>query len=361
MSEQLRALIRRQIAQTGPMSLADYMALCLAHPEHGYYMGRDPLGKSGDFTTAPEITQMFGELIGAWCVVAWRQMGSPSPFALVELGPGRGTLMRDLLRATARAENFHAALSVHLVETSPALRVKQQETLSEREITWHDSIETLPNVPLLTIANEFFDALPVRQFVRAPKAWAERCVTLGDDGETLAFGLNPRGSLAAALLPSAAEPGDIAELNLASLSIMGALAKRIARDDGALLAIDYGYAEGFGDTLQALRHHQFVDPLAFPGDSDLTAHVDFAALAKAAAQAGAEAHGPVEQGEFLHALGLEARAAFLTRAHPEQSAALSAAVKRLTDEEEMGRLFKVLAVTRRETPPPAGFENLGED
>jgi NADH dehydrogenase [ubiquinone] 1 alpha subcomplex assembly factor 7 len=361
MSEALRALIRRQIAQTGPMSIADYMALCLAHPEHGYYASRDPLGKSGDFTTAPEISQMFGELLGAWCVITWRQIGSPAPFALVELGPGRGTLMRDALRASARAEDFQAALSVHLVETSPVLRGRQKDALGDRAVTWHDSIETLPHVPLITLANEFFDALPIRQFVRGPQQWAERCVVLAEDGETLSFGLSPRGALAASLLPREAAPGDVAELNLAAVSNCTSLARRIVRDGGALLAIDYGYAEGHGDTLQALHAHAPIDLLAAPGESDVTAHVDFAALARAAEQAGAQAHGPVEQGALLHTLGLTARADALARAHPEQRETLAAAVRRLTDEAEMGRLFKALAVTRQGAAPPAGFEVQFED
>lgn len=356
MSAELRALIRRQIAATGPISIADYMTLCLAHPEHGYYRRRDPLGISGDFTTAPEVSQMFGELLGAWCVIAWKAIGSPAPFALVELGPGRGTLMRDALRATSRAADFHAALSVHLVETSPALRAKQKEALGAYAVTWHDTIDTLPNVPLITLANEFFDALPLRQFVREARGWAERCVALAQDGETLCFGLSPRGGLAAALLPNDAAAGDVAELNLAAVSIAGALGKRIVRDDGVLLAIDYGYAEGHGDTLQAVKSHQPIDPLEAPGDSDLTAHVDFAALARAVRQAGAEAHGPVEQGAFLHTLGIEARAAALAAANPGERETLAAAVRRLTDEAEMGRLFKVLAVTRNAAAPPAGFE-----
>jgi NADH dehydrogenase [ubiquinone] 1 alpha subcomplex assembly factor 7 len=356
MSAALRALIRRQIEQAGPMSVADYMALCLAHPEHGYYRGRDPLGRSGDFITAPEVSQMFGELVGAWCVVAWRQAGSPAPFALVELGPGRGTLMADALRATARAADFHAALSLHLVETSPVLREAQRATLAGATVAWHETIDTLPDVPLIVVANEFFDALPVRQFVRDAKGWAERCVGLGPEGETLVWTLAPRGGLAAALLPRDAQPGEVAELNLASVSLMTTLSQRIVKRGGAALVVDYGYAEGYGDTLQALQDHAFVDPLAAPGDSDLTAHVDFAALARAATQAGAQAHGPIEQGELLYALGIEARAAALARAHPERAEELARAFHRLTDEEEMGRLFKAMAVTRRDAAPPAGFE-----
>jgi SAM-dependent MidA family methyltransferase len=337
------------------------MALCLAHPEHGYYRRRDPLGTSGDFTTAPEISQMFGELLGAWSLIAWKTIGAPSAFALVELGPGRGTLMADALRATARAADFHAALSLHLVETSPVLREKQQQALGPYGPVWHDSIDTLPALPTIILANEFFDCLPVRQFLRTQSGWAERCVGLAADGETLAWTVSPRGALAAALLPRTAAPGAIAELNLAAGTAMRALAQHILAHDGTLLAIDYGYTQGYGDTLQALRNHRFVDPLAAPGDCDLTAHVDFAALVRAAEEAGAAAHGPVEQGAFLATLGIELRAAALLRAQPQAKEMIEAALKRLTDPEEMGRLFKVLALTRRGQASPAGFEIEAEE
>jgi len=344
-STPLFAILRDEILATGPMPLARYMDLCLGHPLHGYYRTRDPLGASGDFVTAPEISQMFGELVGIWIAAAWGALGAPAPLALVELGPGRGTLMQDALRALARAApGLRPAL--HLVETSPPLRAAQAERLSAHAPTWHEGIATLPPGPAIVVANEFFDALPVRQFQRTERGWCERCVGLAPDGERLAFGFatepDPRIDAQAPVGVTLTLPG-------AALDTVRDLARRLVRERGALLAIDYGHARpGFGDSLQAVAGHRFVDPLGAPGEADLTTHVDFSALARAAASEGARVHGPVDQRDFLQALGLRERAERLSAgATPQQAVRIAAAVTRLTDPARrgMGSLFKAMAVS----------------
>jgi SAM-dependent MidA family methyltransferase len=340
----LKDQVRDLIALEGPITVERYMDLCLRH----YYASRDPLGAAGDFTTAPEISQMFGELIGLWMLEVWHAMGRPDPCRLVELGPGRGTLMADLLRATKLLPDFQAAISVHLVETSPALRQRQQATLaaSGLPITWHDRLEDVPPGPILLVANEFFDALPLRQFVATERGWCERLVGL--DADRLIFGLRAEPE------PSLGNPlrlGDVLEWPVASVAVMRELSGRIARDTGAALIIDYGYwGPAFGDTLQALKAHAFADPLEEPGEADLTTHVDFQRLAAAASNAGVRVHGMGTQGEFLQALGIAARAASLqTRATPSQAADIDKALARLTERgpKAMGELFKVLAVTHQ--------------
>lgn len=339
--------IRDEILAQGPMPLARYMSLCLGHPVHGYYRTRDPLGSAGDFVTAPEISQMFGELVGIWIAATWEAMGAPTDLALVELGPGRGTLMDDALRALTRAAPGLTP-TLHLVETSPPLRAAQAARLSAFAPTWHDSVATLPDTPSLVIANEFFDALPVRQFQRAERGWFERLVGLTPDGTGLVFGL------AAEPDPQIAAPAPIGVLMTvpgAALEAMRDLARRCVANRGALLAIDYGHVRpGFGDTLQALASHRFVDPLLAPGEADLTTHVDFAALARAATGEGALVHGPVDQRDFLFALGLRERAERLSaRADPVQAEAIAAAFTRLTDPQRrgMGSLFKAMAIADR--------------
>nr|WP_230531682.1 SAM-dependent methyltransferase [Microvirga roseola] len=352
--------LREMIALEGPIPVERYMNLCLRH----YYASRDPLGEAGDFTTAPEISQMFGELVGLWVLELWHAMGRPSPVRLVELGPGRGTLMADLLRAARLLPDFGKAATVHLVETSPALRQRQQTALasSGSPIAWHDDIGEVPQGPMLLVANEFFDALPVRQFVATERGWCERLVGL--DGENLIFGLRPEPERA---FSNPLRLGDILEWPAASLAIMKSLSRRIARDGGAALIIDYGYwGPAFGDTLQALKKHAFVDPLSEPGEADLTTHVDFQRLAQAAAEERVRVHGVSSQGDFLAALGIEARAAALKkRATPAQAEDIDRALARLTERgpKAMGDLFKVLAVTHesieavpglatRSPPPP---------
>jgi SAM-dependent MidA family methyltransferase len=318
------------------------MGLCLRH----YYATRDPLGLAGDFTTAPEISQMFGELIGLWLLEVWNGMGRPTDCRLIELGPGRGTLMADLLRATRLLPDFKAAATVHLVETSPSLRRKQRAALASSDFSlhWHDRIEDVPSGPTLLVANEFFDALPVRQFVGTERGCCERLVGL--EGERLIFGLRPEPEPA---LGTPLRLGDILEWPVASINVISELARRLAGDMGAALILDYGYqGPAFGDTLQALKGHNPVDPLEEPGEADLTTHVDFHRLAQAAAAQGARAHGIATQGDFLLALGIEARASALkARAKPGQAADIDRALARLTERGPtgMGDLFKVLAVT----------------
>jgi len=360
----LGALIAARIARLGAITVADYMAEAVAHPDHGYYMSGDPFGARGDFVTAPEISQMFGELIGLWCADTWQRMGAPEPVLLVELGPGRGTLMADALRAARVVPGFGAALRLHFVEISPALRTRQRETLAERAggvaPSWHESLAQVPDGPLLLVANEFFDALPIRQFEKRLEGWCERLVTLAPDGETLAFALAPPGPWAAALLPAAlreAPPGALAEVSAPAIGIAGEIGRRLATGGGAALIIDYGHAEPrTGATLQAVRRHAAHAVLEDPGAADLTAHVDFSMLARAATEAGARAHGPVPQGRFLEALGIGARARALGEsATPDQASEIASALRRLTHPREMGELFKVLALGDPDLGPPAGF------
>ena len=338
-------LIADEIRLGGPIGLDRYIGLCLGHPVHGYYRTRDPFGPAGDFVTAPEISQMFGELLGVWVAATRTLMGAPERLTLVELGPGRGTLMADALRAL-RTLAPEVAIDLHLVETSPILRRLQETRLAGRAAHWHESIETLPPGPMIVLANEFFDALPVRQFERTAAGWCERLVGLGPDGAALAWGLRPEPD---PLIARAASLGSVLTLPSVALGMVRTLARRLVRDGGVVLVLDYGHAQpGFGDTLQAVRGHRFVDPLDTPGEADLTTHVDVAALARAAEAEGARCHGPVDQRDVLLGLGLRQRADRLKAcATPEQGAAIEAAVARLTDPARrgMGSLFKVLAVS----------------
>ena len=355
----LAAILREMILSDGPMTVARYMALCLGHPQHGYYITRDPLGRGGDFTTAPEISQMFGELLGLWVADTWQRMGAPGVFGLVELGPGRGTLMADALRAARALPGFTAAVEVHLVETSPVLRQAQGRALAgaRKTVEWHETIDTLPgDRPLIVLANEFFDALPIRQFVQAGGVWRERLVGL-DAAGTLVFGLS--GEAAEVALPEAPE-GALREACPDGVAIITALGARLAAQGGALLAIDYGYAvSAAGDSLQALRAHRFDDVLAAPGEADLTAHVDFAALAAAGRRAGLSAHPLLSQHTLLARLGIGVRAGALMRAAPAQAGEIEAAGRRLTGLEKggMGGLFKALCLTAPGLAAPAAFDS----
>lgn len=341
LAEKMAALIRA----AGPLTVADYMAMCLADPEYGYYMRREPFGRTGDFITAPEISQIFGELIGLWAVAVWEMMGQPRPFVLAELGPGRGTLMADMLRTAKIKPEYLRAADVHLVEMSPRLREIQKQTLtaSGLAVHWHGSVADLPPGPAIIVANEFFDALPIRQFQWTEKRWAERVVGLSDAG-ALAFGLVPVEQRPAGVpLPD----GAIIEASPAGKAVMTTLAERFKRYGGAALVVDYGAAEpGTGSTLQAVRAHKYDDPLAAPGEADVTAHVDFAALARAATAAGAEVRTLIGQGEFLIRLGLVDRANVLGRGKDKKTRdAIAAAIERLAAPKAMGTLFKVLAVS----------------
>ncbi len=347
----LAAAIRAEIAASGPMRLDRYMALCLGHPEHGYYMRGDPLGAAGDFTTAPEISQMFGELLGLWAAQVWADLGRP-PLRLVELGPGRGTLMADALRA-GRAAGF--APEVWFVETSPALVAAQARAVpAARHVA---RLQEVPAGPMILLANEFFDALPIRQLLRAGGAWRERLVGLRED--RLVWGLGPPRPDG----PAAPE-GAVREVCPAGRAVAAEVGARLVAHGGAALIVDYGAeppATGGGDTLQALRAHAPADPLAAPGDADLTAHVDFAALAAALRGAGARVAPLATQGALLGALGIAARAAALARARPERAAEVAAAARRLTAPDAMGTLFKALAAAGPGQPPLPGFEDAPAD
>ncbi len=351
--------IRERIARGGPIPVAEYMAIALGDPEHGYYRTRDPLGAGGDFITAPEISQVFGELIGLWCVVTWRAMDAPDPVRLIELGPGRGTLMVDALRAAAGVPEFTAAAAIHLVETSPALRDRQRDALAAARPTWHDEMGDIPDGPCLVIANEFFDALPVEQFERTPDGWRRRCIGVDDAAGTLCFVLSD-GEWEPPAPFRDAPPGVPCEVRPEADRLAGDIARRITRDGGAALIIDYGHAaRAPGETLQAVRRHRFDDVLARPGLADLTAHVDFEALSEAARMAGADVHGPLAQGTFLDRLGLGARMRRLCDGAPERAEDIRSRCRRLSDPAEMGELFKVVAITPPGSAAPAGFEPEG--
>lgn len=361
--EDLGARIARRIRREGPLSLAAFMAMALYDPEDGYYARRDPLGAAGDFVTAPEISQIFGELIGAWCADLWQRLGRPDPVILAELGPGSGALMADMLRAAAAAPGFRAAVRVHLVEASPMLRERQRRRLAAAAPSFVAGFDELPPGPLLLVANEFLDALPIRQLLRRPDGWHERLVTLDAAGR-LVFAEGPASAALSLLVPAAcraAAAGGVVEICPAAAALMASLGERLAHQPGAALFVDYGYcAPPLRPTLAAVRHHAATALLDDPGGADLSAHVDFAAMKTAAGAAGAAVHGPVPQRRFLAALGAEARLAVLSRqARPVQQETLATGLKRLIDPAQMGTLFKALAVTSPELAPPAGFADGG--
>jgi NADH dehydrogenase [ubiquinone] 1 alpha subcomplex assembly factor 7 len=337
--------LTRHIEAAGPITVADFMGACLADPEHGYYMRREPFGRAGDFVTAPEVSQIFGELIGIWAVAVWEMMGSPRRFVLAELGPGRGTLMADMIRTSLIKPTFLQAADIHLVEISPRLRELQQQKLAPTglAIHWHRRIEDLPDGPAIVVANEFFDALPIHQFQWANGRWSERVVGLTADGK-LAFGLRPVDHRP----PGVALPdGTLIETSPAAKGAIAAIAGRLKSDGGAALVVDYGSASpGTVSTLQAVRAHKYDDPFAAPGEADITAHVDFAALARAATEAGAIARPLMRQGEFLIRLGLVERANVLGRDKDTAARdAIAAGIERLAAPKAMGDLFKVLAIS----------------
>ena len=347
----LQSEIKKLIKSSGPMPVWRYMELCLTHPNYGYYISRDPLGREGDFTTSPEVSQMFGELLGLWVGSVWKAIGSPSLLRLIELGPGRGTLMADALRALRVLPPLYQALSIHLVEINPVLREKQKAALSGvRIIAWHDSLDQVPNGPAVILANEYFDVLPIHQAVKRETGWHERTVEI-DDGGKLAFGFAadpmPRFEVLLPPLVRAAPVGAVFEWR-SDTEIMK-IATRMRDQGGAALIIDYGHIRSdAGDTFQAIARHSFADPLKNPGQADVTAHVDFQALARAAEDLGARVHGPVPQGEFLKWIGIETRAVTLmAKASLEVSEDISSALKRLTGDGRgaMGSMFKVLAVS----------------
>ncbi len=336
------------------------MEICLTHPVFGYYITRDPIGKAGDFTTAPEISQMFGELIGCWAAHVWQGLGQPTPFKWIELGPGHGTLTADALRAVMNVSVMAKDVRVHLVEISPPLRKLQQNVLAEWQPIWHMDLTTVPDGPSVIIANEFFDVLPVRQFIRDRATWRERLVTLDKTG-ALSFTSSPP-MLIDPELPAAlgdVQDGEIIEVSPSSNSLTKALTNRLCNHGGVALIIDYGHnACSAGETLQAVRNHAYTPVLDAPGETDLTAHVNFAELVRAAKSAGGVTYGPVTQSHFLKALGIEILAKRLCdKARPEKRGDIESAFERLTTPEAMGHLFKVMAIGVPGTLPPPGFKH----
>ena len=345
-------IIADKIDREGPISLGEYMAIANAH----YYASKDPLGEEGDFVTAPEISQMFGEIVGVWLADLWLRKGSPGHCHYVELGPGRGTLAHDALRSMGK---FGCRPVVHFVETSPVLKTRQAQL--HPEAIWHDDISTLPDDgPLLIVANEFFDALPVEQYVATSGGWRRQMVAR----DRSKFVATPSIETAAEQISGSASgfpDGTILERSPASVEVAGDLGNRLAKQGGTLLIIDYGYARpGTGSTLQAVKDHMPISPFDCPGASDLTAHVDFHTLANIARTRMLSVHGPTQQGQWLKSLGIDQRAAALIAASPKQADAIRAAHQRLTHPEEMGCLFQVMATTAIDWPQPEGF-SYGEE
>jgi NADH dehydrogenase [ubiquinone] 1 alpha subcomplex assembly factor 7 len=358
----LEAEIRRLIGIAGPMPIAEYMRLCLTHPEHGYYTNRDPLGSGGDFITAPEVSQMFGEIIGLWLAAVWKDLGAPENIRLIELGPGRGTMLIDILRAAKSVPGFHNAIVLHLIEISPALQKVQERRLEPLGVPtlWHTALEQVPAGPCLIVANEFVDALPIHQAVRQSDGWHERGVIVGADGALAIGAMRDPLSHFEATLPRGlrqAPAGSIYEWR--SDTAMLEIGRRV-REDGAALIIDYGHAwYGLGETLQAVSGHSFADPLRAPGAVDLTAHVDFQALAQAAESIGGRSHGPLAQRDWLRRLGIDQRAAALKAHAPYgKGTEIDQGLSRLTASgpRGMGELCKVIAIADPRLRELPGFE-----
>ncbi len=359
----LEAKIRRLIALAGPMPVAEFMGLCLGDRDHGYYTTQEALGAAGDFITAPEISQMFGELIGLWAAAVWHRMGSPANVRLVELGPGRATMIQDMLRAAHVMPEFRNALAVHLVETSPVLIQRQKQTLANHDVSivWHDALSDVPDGPAIIVANEFFDAMPIHQAVKQEDGWRERVVGIDASG-ALAFGLGADAlKFFEQTLPAnvrAAPIGAIYEWRGDAQALE--VGRRVVRGGGAALIIDYGHVTSdVGDTLQAVRAHRKSDPLAAPGLTDVTAHVDFQALGLAAESIGARIHGPIEQAALLRRLGIEQRAANLKKvAPPDKAAAIDAALVRLMagGPTGMGTMFKAIGLSAPQLATLPGFD-----
>ncbi|MSO96775.1 MAG: class I SAM-dependent methyltransferase [Rhodospirillaceae bacterium] len=352
-SPDLAAALRERIRREGFITVADYMDAVAA----AYYARGDVFGQDGDFITAPEISQTFGEIIGLWCAVTWQKMGKPDPLYLIECGPGRGTLMADALRAAKGVAGFAAAVQIHLVERSPALRNLQREKLKDWAIRWAEDIADLPPGPSIVIANEFLDALPIRQFQRTPDGWAERVIELGPHDD---FVFNTR-ALGDAPVPIAlaatAEIGAMFETSNVVAAFVTKASQRIASHGGAALLIDYGHtAQALGDTLQAVKQHTYHNVLEAPGSADITAHVDFTAVAAMARKFGATVHGPVEQGTWLRQLGIGVRQVQLAKGKPVDVAQrIEQGVRRLTEPHGMGVLFKVMAIANPKLPSLDGF------
>ena len=369
MPSPLKDRLVAKIKAEGPLSVAEYMTICLLDPVQGYYPTRDPLGSDGDFITAPEISQMFGEVIGLWCIQSWQDLGRPKTFQLIELGPGRGIMMSDILRAAKLDKDFLSAVNVTLIEASPALEAVQDKTLSNAPcpIGWATSLEKAPTGPSIIIGNEFLDCLPIRQFIQKDRfagraGWQERMVAL--EGDDLKFGISPAviSEGVQATLPETQEDAkndELLEVCPASAQIIDQLKQRFETDAGRALFIDYGPAETeFGDTLQALKRHEKVGVFSDPGNTDLTARVDFGALVELASAAKMPVTNPVPQREFLSKLGLEMRAVALSRAKPESKDKIGRQLHRLTATDEMGELFKAICFQSEGLGLPIGFRGM---
>lgn len=356
----LETHLRSLISENGPLSIATFMTEALNHPLYGYYHTRDPFGVKGDFTTSPEICQIFGELIGAWLAFQWQEMGEPKDVALVELGPGRGTLAKDLLRGTENIPGFHDAIELHLIDTSDYLKKIQKETLAEAsvKIHWHQSFDEIPQKPMLLIANELFDALPVHQYILTDKGWCERKVGINDE-ETFFFALSPATLPPGLPKSNHLDEGSVLESSPACTALMQDIATHIKKNGGAGLVIDYGYTSpDYQNTLQAVKEHEHCPVLSSVGNADITAHVDFSTLAEVAADAGVNVLGPTTQERFLCNLGIELRLQMLLKyALAEQKETLNTGVNRLIAPSEMGTLFRVLGITQKSIDNNMGFEN----
>jgi NADH dehydrogenase [ubiquinone] 1 alpha subcomplex assembly factor 7 len=356
----LAARLHAHIAENGPLTVEAFMQACLSDAASGAYTSRQPIGGAGDFITAPEISQIFGELIGLWSVSVWQSMGAPRAVTVAELGPGRGSLMADALRAWRAVPAFLDVISVALIETSPVMVAAQRSALREARVpvSWYATLDELPDGPLIVLANEFIDALPIRQFIYRDGTWLERLIA-SDGSGGFCFTEGNRLALGdqASDLPDEAPDGSILEMRPAARTLLYELARRASVAPLAVLIIDYGHDEaGFGDTLQAVRDHRFAATLADPGSADLSAHVDFADLKRRASALGLKPYGPVPQGEFLLKLGLgERRNRLLQRATPAQAEAIASGASRLVDPKQMGILFKALALTGADRPPPPPF------
>ena len=367
---ELKDRIIAHIKASGPMSVASYMSWCLLDPTQGYYPTRDPLGIDGDFITAPEISQMFGEVLGLWLINAWRDMGKPATLQLVEYGPGRGVMMSDMLRTARLDKDFFAALNVNLIEMSSALEGKQAEVLMNGgvPVNWVKCLEDVPPGPTIVVGNEYLDCLPVRQLImkdrfKGAAGWHERMVDVNPDNPSkLIFSISeaPISEIDQALLPANipdVKDGDLLEINPGLGQIVETLRKRFAAHPGAALFIDYGPAETeLGDTFQALKKHEKVYPLDEPGHADLTARVDFAALREWADKAGLASYGPCPQGQFLSRLGVEVRAVSLSKSSPKSKEKIARQLHRLTDVNDMGTLFKAMAIQSPDLNAPLGFK-----
>jgi SAM-dependent MidA family methyltransferase len=353
--------IKNRIISDGPLSVADYMSETLFNPKYGYYMTGDPIGKHGDFITAPEISQMFGELIGLWGAVIWQKIGAPKKINLVEMGPGRGTLIADALRAISTIPSFSSAIDIHIIETSPILERRQKRNLKALNfnIKWHKSFIDVPDGPLIFIANELFDVLPIQQFVKLTNNWVERKVGCNAMGQ-LTWIQDRNCVISKELIPQQffrSKLGSVFELSQVGIELVSNITKSVVKFGGAALIIDYGHIEsGIGDTLQAVKNHNYCDVLSEPGKVDLTAHVDFERLTNSVKINGGLGCGPVTQRDFLRRLGIETRAEQLKSSSSTRlKSEVLTGLNRLIGIKEMGNLFKVLAIIQPTQTCPEGF------